>query len=87
MQLLTRYIWLFFLLVGMPFAADAKNDASTLFQKFKRQVFQIRVVDIASGDKNTIGSAFQVSKEGHLLQIFTWLLLMCVSRRNSALNT
>ncbi|MEJ2142192.1 MAG: serine protease [Gammaproteobacteria bacterium] len=70
----TRYFQLYalliFLLAGLPLASHAQGKASELFQKFKQQVFQIRVIDIASGDKNSIGSGFQVSKEGHLATNF-----------------
>jgi len=48
-------------------AADAMAEAQTassLFEQGKRSVYQIRVIDVASGDKYSIGSGFQVSPEG-----------------------
>lgn len=38
--------------------------ASKLFGDHKQKVFQIRVIDIASGNKSSIGSGFQVNKNG-----------------------
>lgn len=70
MRTFKHYLLLSFLIICLPYTANAQNGASTLFQKFKQQVFQIRVVDIASGDKNSIGSGFQVSKEGYLATNF-----------------
>lgn len=48
------------------------NDktASLLFADLREQVYQIRVIDIASGDKFTIGSGFQISAEGHIATNF-----------------
>lgn len=70
MRSIKHYVLLFILFTCLPYAAYAQSGASTLFQKFKQQVFQIRVVDIASGDKSSIGSGFQVSKEGYLATNF-----------------
>lgn len=70
MQYLKLYALLFFLFTGLPLASYAQGTASELFQKFKQQVFQVRVIDIASGDKSSIGSGFQISKEGHLATNF-----------------
>lgn len=51
-------------------ASYAEPSASDFFKKYKQQVYQIRVIDIASGDKNSIGSGFQISKQGHLATNF-----------------
>ena len=40
------------------------NTASSLFERGKQAVYQIRVIDVASGDKYSIGSGFQVSADG-----------------------
>ena len=54
----------------MSFVSHAQGTASKLFKQLKHQVYQIRVVDIESSDKNTIGSGFQISKNGHLATNF-----------------
>jgi len=46
------------------------GTATSLFSELKQAVFQIRVIDIASGDKFTIGSGFQISAEGHIATNF-----------------
>jgi serine protease Do len=46
--------------------SDALGDASQLFDDRKRLVYQIRIIDISSGDKSSIGSGFQVSADGVL---------------------
>jgi serine protease Do len=38
--------------------------ASSLFERGKQAVYQIRVIDIGSGDKYSIGSGFQISADG-----------------------
>ncbi|MDH5571819.1 MAG: serine protease, partial [Gammaproteobacteria bacterium] len=48
----------------------AQGTASQLFEELKQQVYQIRVIDLASGDKNSIGSGFQISPDGHLATNF-----------------
>jgi len=65
---LSTFLALF--LATFPSAALAQGKASDLFEEFKQQVFQIRVIDIASGDKNSIGSGFQISEKGHLASNF-----------------
>jgi S1-C subfamily serine protease len=40
------------------------NTASSLFERGKQAVYQIRVIDVASGDKYSIGSGFQISYDG-----------------------
>lgn len=54
-------------LVGLPLKAAAQaNTASSLFERGKQAVYQIRVVDVASGDKYSIGSGFQISEQGYV---------------------
>lgn len=61
---------LLLLCCSLTSVASAQGLASKLFKQLKQQVYQIRVVDLASGDKNSIGSGFQISKEGHLATNF-----------------
>ncbi|MBV1881187.1 MAG: serine protease [Pseudomonadales bacterium] len=42
----------------------AEEDASSLFSELKKQVYQIRVIDLASDDKSAIGSGFLISDTG-----------------------
>ncbi len=51
------------LLLPAP-AVTAAGAATDLFRERQRAVYQIRVIDVASGDKATIGSGFAVSDDG-----------------------
>ena len=48
------------------FSAFAKDTATQLFERNAPLVFQIKVIDKASGNKATIGSGFQISPTGVL---------------------
>ena len=48
----------------------AGTTAKSLFSDLQKMVYQIRVIDIASGDKYSIGSGFQVSDKGHIATNF-----------------
>ena len=54
----------------LTFVSHAQGTASQLFEQLKQQVYQIRMIDLASGDKSSIGSGFQISKNGHLATNF-----------------
>lgn len=43
-----------------------EGTASSLFNEVQDQVYQIRVIDIGSGDKSSIGSGFQLTSDGYL---------------------
>lgn len=43
------------------YAQAASEDASELFEQYRDSVFQVRTIDVASGDKASIGSGFVVS--------------------------
>lgn len=64
------YVCVAFINVACVFQVSADNLAESLFTRLKDQVFQIRVIDIATGDKSTIGSGFLVSDQGHLASNF-----------------
>lgn len=56
---------LFASLLGLfPFYSYADDNATKLFERNSPLVFQIKVIDQASGNKSTIGSGFQVSPSG-----------------------
>ena len=55
--------WSFSLLAFLVFSFNvhaASETASNLFERHQPGVFQIRTIDLASGDKSTIGSGFAV---------------------------
>ena len=51
-------------------SAWADSTAKSLFDDVQELVYQIRVIDIASGDKYSIGSGFLVSDIGHVATNF-----------------
>ncbi len=58
------------LLCGFASMSLADGVASRLFAENKNIVFQIRVVDLESGDKSSIGSGFQITTEGDIATNF-----------------
>lgn len=49
------------------FGAHAVDPtASALFEQLRPLVYQLRIIDVASGDKSAIGSGFLVSDQGHV---------------------
>ena len=50
--------------------AEVQQAASTLFEDKHHFVHQVRVIDIESGDKTSIGSGFRVSAHGHIATNF-----------------
>ena len=51
------------LLVTQTCLAD---NAKTLFQSYQNYIYQIRVIELASGNKSTIGSGFLISNDGRI---------------------
>ncbi|MBT6277287.1 MAG: trypsin-like peptidase domain-containing protein [Chromatiales bacterium] len=51
------------LLIGQVFA---QQTASTLFGELRPTVYQVRIIDAASGDKAGLGSGFLISADGHV---------------------
>lgn len=70
MRNIYKHIIVFTLCSCFSVTAYAKGAASQLFNQLKQQVYQIRLIDLASDDKNSIGSGFQISKDGHLATNF-----------------
>ncbi len=52
------------LLAGLPRGHAEQGRADELFAAFRPAVAQVRVIDLASGDKAVIGSGFQISADG-----------------------
>lgn len=46
------------------------DEAERLYEKYQRPVYQIRVIDLASGKKAVIGSGFQFTAQGHVATNF-----------------
>ena len=63
-----RIFLLLLALISAPSLSWA--TATSLFSELKQSVYQIRVIDIGSGDKFTIGSGFQISAQGHIATNF-----------------
>lgn len=63
---------------GMLLSAGsaAQQTASTLFKNVRTMVYQVRVIDIASGDKTSIGSGFGISADGHIATNFHVIQLL-----------
>ncbi len=51
-------------------AAIITDEAQKLYEKYQKAVYQIRVIDLASGKKSVIGSGFQFSPQGHVATNF-----------------
>ncbi len=45
-------------------SAAAVDEAKTVFQQYQSRVYQVRIINIASGSKSSIGSAFLVRDDG-----------------------
>lgn len=67
-----KYAFFSFLcsIVAIFAAPTATADAESLFETVKARVFQVQVIDIASGDKYSIGSGFLVSATGQVATNF-----------------
>lgn len=65
------FIAIFFSGIAAAFAdthmkAVSEDEAKVLYSKYGDAVYQVQVVDLASGEKTSIGSAFQISESGLL---------------------
>jgi serine protease Do len=60
-----KIICLIFTLYGLTSAVN-NTTADVIFQKNQNCVYQIRVIDISTGKKSSIGSGFSVSENGFL---------------------
>ncbi|QOL26165.1 trypsin-like peptidase domain-containing protein [Thalassotalea sp. LPB0316] len=54
----------FLLLVVVAFASNAKEQAGQIFEQLAPALYQIKIIERVSGEKTTIGSAFQITNEG-----------------------
>jgi hypothetical protein len=65
--------WIIMALVGgVPCVAEEgsvlsiKDEAQGMYQKYQRSVYQIKIVDVATGNKSAIGSGFQFHPQGYI---------------------
>lgn len=64
-------LFLVSILFGMVWSQYSQaKTAKQLFANLQQQVYQIRVIDVASDNKSSIGSGFLVSKQGYLATNF-----------------
>ena len=49
---------------------ETKDEAEQLFASHKRSIFQIRVIELATGNKAAIGSGFLIDRQGHIATNF-----------------
>jgi len=63
-------VFIFFCLVKNGWTKDITNEAQRLYKKHQASVYQIQVVDLATGKKSAIGSGFRISPEGHIATNF-----------------
>ncbi len=52
--------------INLKAAATITDEAEKLYEKYQKAVYQVQVIDRASGKKSVIGSGFQFTKDGHL---------------------
>lgn len=49
---------------------ESKDEAEQLFASHKQSIFQIRVIELATGNKAAIGSGFLIDSQGHIATNF-----------------
>jgi len=64
-----KFLILYSLLLS-PLNTNANTTAKALFSELNEMVYQVRVIDLASGDKYSIGSGFLINKDGHITTNF-----------------
>ena len=52
------------LLLTFSFVSVADEQAEAIFKQLAPSLYQIRIIDKASGEKSTIGSGFQITAQG-----------------------
>jgi len=66
LHLFIQLIVCIFFVSSLVQASTVENEAKVLYNKYQDRVYQIRVIEVASGEKSSIGSGFQISPEGHV---------------------
>jgi serine protease Do len=55
---------------ALPAVRAITDEAEKLYGKYQKAVYQIQVIDLASGKKSVIGSGFQFTQDGYLATNF-----------------
>ena len=58
------FISYLFCLLAISLTSHARQQAQSLFQQYESSLYQIRIIDIESGNKSAIGSGFQIDETG-----------------------
>ncbi len=66
---LVVWVLIFIARINVVFADNPviTDEAQQLYQQYQDCVYQIRVIDLATGNKSTTGSGFQISPAGYLV--------------------
>ncbi len=68
---LSKTIKLLIVLIGVFVSASAlSKDAKELFDKYSDRIFQIRIIELSTGNQTAIGSGFQVANDGYIVTNF-----------------
>ncbi len=59
-------IFLFLGISGNVFSKEITDEAQNIYKKYQNSVYQVQVVDLATGKKSAIGSGFSIDEEGYL---------------------
>lgn len=59
--------WCLGVTVGLERAEALTDEAANLFERSRQSVFQIRLIDLATGEKSSAGSGFYISADGHMV--------------------
>jgi serine protease Do len=51
----------------LSFSALGQQTAQNLFSHHQAALFQIRIIELGSGNKSSIGSGFQIDQQGHMV--------------------
>ena len=68
--------------VPISYTSEITDEAKDLYIKQRNNVYQIQIVNQATGKKSTIGSGFQISDEGHIATNFHVVSLAIHSPKN-----
>lgn len=68
-RIITSFVFTWFVvLVSIPIESGAATlDTESLFDKIKESIVQVKISNIHSGEKSSIGSGFFVSSDGYLI--------------------
>ena len=65
---MVKCLFCFALIFSSPYIYA--QDAKQLFNEFSDRIFQVRILEISSGNQASIGSGFQIDVQGHVITNF-----------------